>query len=75
MKMWKMPLLDKCHLLIKFHSSEQNDQASYFVVYITDTTEVLAVSENTFHQARRLGIHLPSDRCLRCQCPENKSRI
>ena len=38
----------------QFQSSEQNSQTSYFVVYNTDTTEVLAVSENMFHQARRL---------------------
>ena len=58
LKMWKMQLLDSCHLLIKYaseevvtlRSSEPNSQTSYFVVYNIDTTEVLAVYENTSQQ-------------------------
>jgi len=58
LKMWKMQLLDSCHLLIKYaseevvtlRSSEPNSQASYFVVYNIETTEVLAVYENTSQQ-------------------------
>ena len=58
LKMWKMQLLDSSHLLIKYaseevvtlRSSEPNSQASYFVVYNIESTEVLAVYENTSQQ-------------------------
>ena len=56
--MWKMQLLDNSHLLIKYaseevvtlRSSEPNSQPSYFVVYNIESTEVLAVYENTSQQ-------------------------
>lgn len=55
MRMWKMQLLDKRHLLIKYASEEvvtlrvqdPNSQPSFFMVYDMETTEVLAVCENT----------------------------
>jgi len=55
LRMWKMQLLDSNHLLLKYASedvvtgriSEPNSQPSYFVVYNIETTEVLAVYENT----------------------------
>ena len=58
LKMWKMQLLDSEHLLIKYaseevvtlRSSEPNSQVSYFVVYNIESTEVLAVYENTSQQ-------------------------
>jgi len=58
LKMWKMQLLDTSHLLIKYaseevvtlRSSEPNSQPSYFVVYNIESTEVLAVYENTSQQ-------------------------
>jgi len=55
LKMWKMQLLDRSHLLIKYasedvvtlRSSEPNAQFSLFVVYNVVTTEVVNVFENT----------------------------
>jgi len=55
LKMWKMQLLDENHLLIKYaseevvtlRSSEPNSHPSYFVVYNTENTNVIAVYENT----------------------------
>lgn len=58
LKMWKMQLLDSCHLLIKYASeevvtgriSEPNSQPSYFVVYNIESTDVIAVYENTSNE-------------------------
>ncbi|XP_015911482.1 DET1 homolog [Parasteatoda tepidariorum] len=58
LRMWKMQLLDKNHLLIKYASEDvttlrlmdPNSQPSFFVVYNMITTEVLAVYENTSDQ-------------------------
>ncbi|GIY16092.1 DET1 homolog [Caerostris extrusa] len=55
LKMWKMQLLDKYHLFIKYAAesvvtlsvSDPNAQPSFFVVYNMVSTEVLAVYENT----------------------------
>ncbi|GFY38034.1 DET1 homolog [Trichonephila inaurata madagascariensis] len=55
LRMWKMQLIDKSHLLIKYASEDvitlrlpdPNAQPSFFVVYNMVTTEVLAVYENT----------------------------
>ena len=55
LRMWKMQLLDECHILIKYASeevvtmkaSEPNSQASFFVVYNMVSTEVISVYENS----------------------------
>ena len=55
LRMWKIQLLDRHHLLIKYaseevvtlRSGEPNSQFSIFVVYNVITTEVLNVYENT----------------------------
>ncbi|XP_054717126.1 DET1 homolog [Uloborus diversus] len=55
LKMWKIQLLDKNHLLIKYASedvitlrlNDPNSQPSFFVVYNMVTTKVLAIYENT----------------------------
>jgi len=55
LRMWKMQLLDRCHLLIKYasedvvtlRSGEPNAQFAIFVVYNVVTTQVLNVFENT----------------------------
>ncbi|GIY84243.1 DET1 homolog [Caerostris darwini] len=55
LRMWKMQLLDKSHLFIKYATedvvtlrvSDPNAQPSFFVVYNMVSTEVLAVYENT----------------------------
>ncbi|KFM73412.1 DET1-like protein, partial [Stegodyphus mimosarum] len=58
LRMWKMQLLDKSHLLIKYASEDvitlrlpdPNSQPSFFVVYNMLTTKVLAIYENTSEQ-------------------------
>lgn len=55
LRMWKMQLIDKAHLLIKYSSEDvitlrlpdPNAQPCFFVVYNMITTEVLAIYENT----------------------------
>ncbi|XP_048584227.1 DET1 homolog isoform X2 [Nematostella vectensis] len=55
LRMWKMQLLDETTILIKYASEEvvtlrvadPNSQASFFVIYNMESTEVLAVFENT----------------------------
>ena len=55
LRMWKMQLLDSSHLLIKYahedvvtlKTTDPNSQPSFFVVYNMDTTQVLAVYENS----------------------------
>ncbi|XP_064474585.1 DET1 homolog [Ornithodoros turicata] len=55
LRLWKMQLLDENHLLLKYASedvvlfrlSDPNSQPSFFVVYNIQSTQVLAVYENT----------------------------
>ncbi|KAF6198700.1 hypothetical protein GE061_008452 [Apolygus lucorum] len=55
LRMWKMQLLDENHLLIKYanedvvtlKTTEPNAQPSFFVIYNMETTQVLAIYENT----------------------------
>merc|ERR1719204_2116513 len=58
LRMWKMQLLDREHLLIKYaseevvtlRSGEPNSQFSMFVIYNVETTEVVNVYENTSNE-------------------------
>lgn len=62
LRMWKMQLLDEAILLIKYASedvvtlrvADPNSQPSFFVVYNMETTQVLAVFENTSEQLLEL---------------------
>lgn len=62
LRLWKMQLLDERHLLLKYASeevvsfrlSDPNSQPSLFVVYNVESTEVLAVYENTSEELLRL---------------------
>ena len=62
LRMWKMQLLDESHLLIKYASEEvvtlrvpdPNSPPSFFVLYNLQTTELLAVYENTCEQLLEL---------------------
>ncbi|KAK7496836.1 hypothetical protein BaRGS_00011816 [Batillaria attramentaria] len=62
LRMWKMQLLDERHLLIKYASEdvvalrvqEPNSQPSFFVVYDIETTQVVAVYENTSEELLEL---------------------
>lgn len=55
LRMWKIQMLDKTHLLIKYasedvitlRSPDPNTQPSFFVVYNMVTTKILGVYENT----------------------------
>lgn len=58
LRMWKMQLLDDTTILIKYASedvvtlrvADPNSQPSFFVLYNMETTQVLAVFENTSEQ-------------------------
>lgn len=55
LRMWKIQMLDKVHLLIKYSSEDvitlrspdPNTQPSFFVIYNMVTTEILGIYENT----------------------------
>lgn len=55
LRMWKIQMLDKAHLLIKYasedvitlRSPDPNTQPSFFVIYNMLTTDILGVYENT----------------------------
>lgn len=62
LRMWKMQLLDERHLLIKYASEdivslrvqEPNSQPSFFLIYDIESTQVVAVYENTSQELLEL---------------------